>query len=186
MDDTNGIPYRNIRWKEVPQYQLTLRRLYNMIPVMWLLVWQRTFWLLPAGWLHRTATFISLYGLQIERTWRAGDISGNSKVNLQLNLLAWNTVFCYTFDPSSSLFFSRWKEDTSKEMYTHTCTDPPEFMYRLLLDNTILYLKVQNTFCCCHGKELPSVGVCGILTSSAGSFSYSPFASMDQNKLLTC
>lgn len=71
-------------------------------------------------------------------------------------------------------------------MYTHTCTDPPEFMYRLLLDNTILYLKVQNTFCCCHGKELPSVGVCGILTSSAGSFSYSPFASMDQNKLLTC
>lgn len=70
-------------------------------------------------------------------------------------------------------------------MYTHTCTDPPEFMYRLLLDNTILYLKVQNTFCCCHGKELPSVGVCGILTSSAGSFSYSLFASMEQNKLLT-
>lgn len=65
----------------------------------------------------RTIIFISLYGLQTERTWGARDISGNSKVNLQLNLVTWNTIFCCMFGPRSSLFFSRWKEDTSKGVH---------------------------------------------------------------------
>lgn len=68
----------------------------------------------------RTTIFIFLYGLQIEWSWGARDISGNSKVNLQLNLLTWNPIFCYMFDPSSSLLLSRWKEDISKGMNIHT------------------------------------------------------------------
>lgn len=140
---------------------------------MWVLLWQRTC-LTPScrliAW--ELPYFISLYGVQIERTWGDRDISGNSKVNIQLNPQTWNTIFCYMFGPRSSLFFSRWKEGTDKGMYIRTCTDLYEFMYRLLLEYFLLLPRERAALC----RLL-------ILTSSVGSFSCSPFASTGK---ITC
>lgn len=93
----------------------------------------------------RTTIFIFLYGLQIEWSWGARDISGHSKVNLELNLLTWSPIFCYMFDPSSSLLLSRWRHKQGDE-YTHM-----DWIYLNLCTDCFL-----NTFRFCHRKELPS------------------------------